>query len=186
VVFGEVAGSHLFREHLGERPAHHNGRAIDPFGVVAVGPAHYAVRRYDLQPLEEGAAREPLCERTLQTLSRAIEYRDRGWTFLNVFPSAKAQIRAREKLRELTGHHRCFAPIPEVFDEVNRWLMGWGNYFRYGHPGRVFASMNWYVQNRLRRHLKRRSQRHLRIPEGESFYALLQRLGVRRLRATRG
>ena len=110
--------------------------------------------------------------------------RDR--TFLNVFPSAKAQARAREKLRELTGHHRCSAPIPEVIDEVNRWLMGWGNYFRHGHPGRVFASMNWYVQSRLRHHLKRRSQRHLRIPEGESFYALLHRLGVRRLRATRG
>jgi RNA-directed DNA polymerase len=109
-----------------------------------------------------------------------------GRTFLNVFPSAKAQARAREKLRDLTGHHRCSAPIPEVIDEVNRWLMGWGNYFRHGHPGRVFASMNWYVQNRLRHHLKRRSQRHLRIPEGESFYALLQRLGVRRLRATRG
>jgi hypothetical protein len=84
------------------------------------------------------------------------------------------------------GRHRCSAPIPGVIDEVNRRLMGWGNYVRRGHPGRVFASMNWYVQNRLRHHLKRRNQHHLRIPEGESFYALLQRLGVRGLRATRG
>jgi RNA-directed DNA polymerase len=41
--------------------------------------------------------------------------------YLNVFPSVKAQARAREKLRELTDHHRCSAPIPEVIDEVNRW-----------------------------------------------------------------
>jgi RNA-directed DNA polymerase len=109
----------------------------------------------------------------------------RGRTFLNVFPSAKAQARAREKLRELTGRHRRSAPIPEVIDEVNRWLVGWGNYFRHGHPGRVFASLNCFVQNRMRRHLQRRSQRHLRPPEGVSFYAYLQRLGLRRLRATR-
>jgi RNA-directed DNA polymerase len=109
----------------------------------------------------------------------------RGRTFLNVFPSAKAQARAREKLRELTGRHRRSAPIPEVIDEVNRWLVGWRNYFRHGHPGRVFASLNCFVQNRMRRHLQRRSQRHLRPPEGVSFYAYLQRLGLRRLRATR-
>jgi RNA-directed DNA polymerase len=108
----------------------------------------------------------------------------RGRTFLNVFPSAKAQARAREKLRELTDHRRCSVPIPEIIDEVNRWQRGWGNYFRHGHPGRVFASLNGIVQNRMRRHLKRRSQRHLRPPEGVSFYAYLQRLGLQRLRAT--
>src|SRR5208337_5620541 len=97
----------------------------------------------------------------------------RGRTFLNVFPSVKAQARAREKLRELTGRHRRSAPIPEVIDEVNRWLAGWGNYFRHGHPGRVFAALNCFVQNRMRRHLQRRSQRHLRPPEGVSFYAYL-------------
>jgi RNA-directed DNA polymerase len=75
--------------------------------------------------------------------------------------------------------------FPELIDGVNRWLAGWGNYFRHGHPGRVFASMNSFVQNRLRRHLRRRSQRHLRPPEGMSFYAYMQRLGLRRLRAMR-
>jgi RNA-directed DNA polymerase len=110
----------------------------------------------------------------------------RGRTFLSVFPSAKAQARAREKLRGLTGRHRRSAPIPEVIGEINRWLVGWGNYFRHGHPGRVFGSLNGFVQNRLRCHLRRRSQRHLRPPEGLSFYAYLQRLGLQRLRATRG
>jgi RNA-directed DNA polymerase len=109
----------------------------------------------------------------------------RGRTFLSVFPSAKSQARARQRLRELTGRHRRPVPIPELIDGVNRWLSGWGNYFRHGHPGRVFATMNCFVQNRLRRHLRRRSQRHLRPPEGMSFYAYLQRLGLQRLRATR-
>jgi hypothetical protein len=35
--------------------------------------------------------------------------------YLNVFPSAKAMARAREKVRELTGPHRCFVPGPRGF-----------------------------------------------------------------------
>lgn len=62
------------------------------------------------------------------TLLYDLDRYGRGCSFLNVFPSAKARARAREKLRDLTDHHRCSAPIPEVINEVNRWLAGWGNY----------------------------------------------------------
>jgi RNA-directed DNA polymerase len=102
--------------------------------------------------------------------------------YLNVVPSAKAQARAREKLRELTGPQRNFVPIPEMIHEVNRWLEGWGNYFRHGYPSAVFRKLNWYVLERLRRRLKRRSDRPYRIPKEESSYAHLQRLGLRLLR----
>ena len=102
--------------------------------------------------------------------------------YLTVIPSAKAQARAREKLRELTGPQRNFVPIPEMIHEVNRWLDGWGNYFRHGYPSAVFRKLNWYVLERLRRRLKRRSDRPYRIPEEESSYAHLQRLGLRLLR----
>jgi RNA-directed DNA polymerase len=102
--------------------------------------------------------------------------------YLNVVPSAKAQARAREKLRELTGPRRNFVPIPEMIHDVNRWLEGWGNYFRHGYPSAVFRKLNWYVLERLRRRLKRRSDRPYRIPRGGSSYAHLQRLGLRLLR----
>jgi RNA-directed DNA polymerase len=102
--------------------------------------------------------------------------------YLNVVPSAKAQARAREKLRELTGPQRNFVPITEMIHDVNRWLEGWGNYFRHGYPSAVFRKLNWYVLERLRRRLKRRSDRPYRIPKEESSSAHLQRLGLRLLR----
>jgi len=98
--------------------------------------------------------------------------------YLNVFPSAKALARARAQLRELIGPHRSFVPIPELVAEVNQWLRGWGGYFRHGYPSDAFQKLNWYVSCRLRRHLRRRSQRPYRVPEGETFHAHLQRLGV--------
>jgi RNA-directed DNA polymerase len=109
--------------------------------------------------------------------------RDR--TYLNVIPSAKAQARARDKLRELTGPQRCFVPIPDLISDVNRFLGGWGNYFRHGYPARTFHKLNGYVVNRLTRHLRRRSQRPFRPPEGETYYAHLQRLGLRILKSSR-
>jgi RNA-directed DNA polymerase len=110
---------------------------------------------------------------------RDLHGRDRR--YLNVFPSAKAQARARDKLRELTGPQRCFVPIPEMVGGVSGWLRSWGNYFRHGYPRQAFRDLNWFTVLRLTRHLQRRSQRPFRPPEGESFYAHLQRLGLRLL-----
>jgi len=108
----------------------------------------------------------------------------RAHRYLNVSPSAKAQARIRDKLRELTGRQRGFVPITQVIADVNRCLAGWGNYFRHGYPRQAFGKLDWFVLNRMTRHLKRRSQRPLRPPEGETYYALLQRLGLQRLRAS--
>ena len=66
----------------------------------------------------------------------------RGRRYLNVFPSAKAQARARERLRELTGPQRNFVPITVMVNDVNRWLGGWGNDFRHGDPSAVFTQLN--------------------------------------------
>jgi RNA-directed DNA polymerase len=110
---------------------------------------------------------------------------ERSRRYLNVFPSAKALNRARARLHELTDRRRNFESITEVVAEVSRWLGSWGQYFRYGYPSQAFAQLNWYATERLRHHLRRRSQRPYRVPEGESYYAHLQRLGFQPLRTTR-
>jgi RNA-directed DNA polymerase len=115
---------------------------------------------------------------------RDLHGRDRR--YLNVVPSEKALARAREKLRDLTARRRNFVPIPEMVRDINRWLVGWGGYFRHGYPSRAFGKLNWYVLERVRCHLQRRSDRPYRVPEGESFYAHLQGLGLRFLRASPG
>ena len=105
----------------------------------------------------------------------------RPWRYLNVCPSAKALDREREKLRQATSSRFCWKPIPTLIEELNRHLGGWANYFGLGYPRRAFATINDYVRCRLAVHLRRRSQRPFRPPEGRSLYHHLAQLGLVRL-----
>lgn len=101
--------------------------------------------------------------------------------YLNVFPSKKSLAREREKLRQMTSTRMCFKPIPDLIRELNRHQKGWSNYFSFGYPRMAMRHVNWYTQKRLIKHLKRRSQRPYRPPEGVSFYRHLSDLGLIRL-----
>jgi len=83
----------------------------------------------------------------------------------------------REKLHEMTDHRQCFKPIPELIEGRNRHLKGWKNYFDLGYPRVAFGEINTYVRDRLTQHLRRRSQRPFRPPEGVSYYEQIQRFG---------
>lgn len=98
--------------------------------------------------------------------------------YLNLFPSSKSMQRERDKLREMTGPDKCFLPIPALIAQVNGHLKGWSNYFGKGYPRAAFRQINHFVQERLTRHLKRRSQRPYRRTDGATWYAHLQRLGL--------
>lgn len=106
------------------------------------------------------------------------DLKGQGWQYLNVSPSAKALKREREKLHEMSSHRQCFKPIPLLIEELNRHLKGWKNYFDFGYPRQAFRDVNAYVRGRLTQHLRRRSQRPFRPPEGVSFYEQIQRLGL--------
>ena len=104
----------------------------------------------------------------------------RGHRYLNVFPAKKSVIRFHAKLHALLDAHPV-TPIPILIGRVNRMLRGWQQYFSHGYPRVAFRAMNYYVVELLTRHLRRRSQRPFRPPEGVSYYAQLQRLGLRLL-----
>jgi RNA-directed DNA polymerase len=109
------------------------------------------------------------------------DLRGRDHRYLNVFPSKKSLSRLRDQIREMTGSNRCWMPIDELIGHLNRRLAGWKLYFRHGYPRVAFRHVNWFVFQRLVGHLQRRSQRAYRIPEGASFYAHLQTLGLQLL-----
>jgi RNA-directed DNA polymerase len=109
------------------------------------------------------------------------DLKGRGWQYLNVSPSAKALNKEREKLHEMTNHRQCYKPIPLLIEELNRHLKGWKNYFDFGYPREAFRDINTYVRDRLTQHLRRRSQRPFRPPEGVSYYGQLERFGLVRL-----
>lgn len=107
----------------------------------------------------------------------------RDHRYLNVFPSRKSLARSRERLREMTGPQWGWKPAPILIGDVNRYLRGWGQYFRHGYPAQTFHAVNGYVQERLLRHLCRRSQRRYRPPADQTWYAHLQTLGLQLLSA---
>jgi len=106
------------------------------------------------------------------------DLRGRGHRYLNIMPSQKVLLREREVIREMTSTDKCFKPVTDMVEEINKHLEGWSNYFRYGYPRKTFREINRFVRERLTHHLKRRSQRPMRPPRGISYYKHLKNLGL--------
>ena len=102
----------------------------------------------------------------------------RARKYVRVTPSEKSLARERDRLRELTSPSLNYKPLEAVAAEVNRHLVGWSNYFKFGHPYIAFRKVNWFVNCRLTRHLAHRSQRKYRPPAGKSVYAHLKEMGL--------
>jgi RNA-directed DNA polymerase len=124
---------------------------------------------------EEGAALEFLGYRCGLDWDRFGRKR-RYW---NLGISPAALLREQAKLRAMIGPRQCWKPLPELVAELNAHLRGWANYFRHGYARKGFRQINWYVRERLARHLNRRSQRPWRPPEGMAVHDYLkERLGL--------
>jgi RNA-directed DNA polymerase len=106
------------------------------------------------------------------------DLKGRGFQYLNVSPSPKALGAQREKVQKMVSRRQSHMPVPSLIEGVNRQLRGWATYFNFGYPRKAMRAMNWYVRGRLIGHLRRRSQRPFRPPEGRSFYEHLKKLGL--------
>lgn len=102
----------------------------------------------------------------------------RNHRYLNLCPAKKALARERQKLREMTAAKYSYKPLPTLIEELNQHLRGWANYFQLGYPRMAFRHINSYVRHRLACHLRRRSQRRYRPPDGVSLHAHLKELGL--------
>jgi RNA-directed DNA polymerase len=101
-----------------------------------------------------------------------------GPRYWRVEASSKAQARARDKLRELTSARFCWMPVKDVVDRTNALLRGWFAYFSKGQPAKARKALVRFAEQRLIRHLRRRSQRPYRPPEGVSFFQHVHDLGL--------
>lgn len=102
--------------------------------------------------------------------------------FLNRFPSKQAMARARRRIGELTPRSYNCLPIGVMVDRLNLFLRGWSNYFKTGYPWAPFREIDEHVRQRLVQHLRRRSQRSFKPPEGKSWNQVLyEQFGVQQL-----
>jgi RNA-directed DNA polymerase len=76
------------------------------------------------------------------------------------WPSAKAVARARCRIRELTGRNRRHVPTHLLVSELNQFLRGWRQYYRYGNSSRSFAKLDRYTTERMALLLSKRHGRH--------------------------
>jgi RNA-directed DNA polymerase len=61
--------------------------------------------------------------------------------FLARWPSPEAMSRARHRIRELTGRNRTLLSEEVIVQELNEYLRGWANYYRYGNSRRHFTKI---------------------------------------------
>jgi len=90
--------------------------------------------------------------------SRGVRGR-RGVEFLARWPSDRAMRRARDRITEFTVRSRLLLPVEAVVVDLNRFLRGWANYYRYGHSATRFGKLQQHARDRLALFIGRRHKR---------------------------
>lgn len=103
--------------------------------------------------------------------------------YFTAVPTKQAMARGREAVRQLTTAGRSHVPVAVVVADLNAFLRGWQQYFQFGHARRAQHVLTAFAIERLMRHLRRRSQRPVRLPDGMTWYGYITRsLGLQPLR----
>ena len=111
-------------------------------------------------------------------------WRRRGRKYLQKWPSRRAMQEARERVKAITApRHRLPEPVGNLVEELNRFLRGWGNYFRVGNSTRKYQQIDNYVRERLALWHSKKTGRHGRNWERHPL-AYFRALGVYELTGT--
>jgi RNA-directed DNA polymerase len=87
----------------------------------------------------------------------------RPFTFLARWPANKAMQHARDRVRDLTARSRLRLPIEAIVRDVNTFLRGWVDYFKYGHSAQRFSEIRQYVRMRIALFISKRHRRSRRF-----------------------
>ena len=89
--------------------------------------------------------------------------------YLHRWPSVRSMKRARARIKELTDRRRVGMELADVIGVLNRFLRGWGNYFRTGNSSGKFRQLDRHVAWRLQRLLIRKRGRNLRAGQAQRW-----------------
>lgn len=109
-----------------------------------------------------------------------------GRWYLQRWPSARAMNSIRAKVRAATDRSHVGWPAEEVVTALNRKLVGWGNFFRWGNSARKFWNVDQYVYECLEclERLLRDKHGHRGHYGRRRFFDDYRGLGVHRLSGT--
>ena len=91
------------------------------------------------------------------TFSRKKNFKT-GKMITLVEPSRKSEAHFRDEVRNLTSRATHCLPQQEVVDRVNRYVRGWVNYFHRHNSTRIFARQRFFLEQRMRKYLRKRRQ----------------------------
>jgi RNA-directed DNA polymerase len=89
--------------------------------------------------------------------------------YLHRWPSQRSMKRARARVKALTARSQVGQQLDDVIARLNRFLRGWGNYFRTGNAANKFVELDRYVAWRLKRLLIKKRGRNLRTGQADKW-----------------
>lgn len=107
-----------------------------------------------------------------------------GRAFIGTRPAKKRVAAICSKITHLTQPHFHWKTVPEMVEDLNRTLRGWGNYFCLGAVSRAYRAVDNHARHRLRQWLngKHRSRGTPTVRHAPAY--LHKKLGLLQLEGT--
>ena len=87
---------------------------------------------------------------------RVESFTRKGRYYCARWPSTRAVRAAKQKIREHTDRRWLLLPVEDIVKGLNRFLVGWRGYFRYGNSTMVFHDLDEFVTDRLARFIAKK------------------------------
>ncbi len=91
---------------------------------------------------------------------RVESFTRKGRHFLSRWPSDRSVGRAKDRIRLHTDRRWLMLPVEDVVRNLNRFLIGWRGYFRYGNSTTVFHDLDQFTMERLARFISNKHGHH--------------------------
>ncbi|GBE07652.1 group II intron-encoded protein LtrA [bacterium BMS3Abin11] len=101
-----------------------------------------------------------------------VRAKQSGKYFPLVEPSDKSIQSIKQKVRFYTRRGMNPVPIDDIVGKLNQTARGWSNYFHYGHGHRKMKQVKYYMEERLRCHLR---YRHKLTNRGAAYHRFPRR-----------
>lgn len=103
-----------------------------------------------------------------------------GKLFCFRWPCDETVRALKRDVRALTTRDQTYRSVDDVITKINRRVVGWRNYFRFGNSSKVFSDVDLFLEERVARFI---SRKHGRTGRGYGMRILIDhdKLGLQRL-----